>query len=97
MLEKINSVFNIICKGIFIALIVFVILESCSITDVFEDKEQICQYATVTEIVSAEHRDVIVRLDTGEIKVINQPRPAIKAGSSIATSCQYIPVNKTIK
>lgn len=97
MLEKISTIFGIACKAFFIALVIFVILESLSVIDVFEDKEFSCKYSIVEEIVSAEYRDVTVRLANGEIKVINQPRPAIKVGSNVAIDCQYVPVNKAIK
>jgi hypothetical protein len=97
MLEKISTVLGIVVKSLCAVLIVFIILESASVIDVFEDTKFVCEHATVTEIISAEYRDVTVQLDNGQTKVINQPQPAIKVGSKVATTCQNIPVSQIVQ
>ena len=44
---------------------------------------QCVETATITELVSALHRDVVVRLEDGSTITVNQPYPEISVGSEV--------------
>lgn len=97
MAEKILKWLKILIITILMGIILVIVLEEASITDFVEDRESVCEYSKVAEIVSAHYRDVLVRLENGTLVEINQPRPEIKVGSSIAIKCTWVPVSKIIK